>query len=32
MFLNNETGEALHRFLFDRSYSFLFASADTNEL
>jgi len=32
IFLNKETGEALHRFVFDKPYSFLFACADTNEL
>jgi hypothetical protein len=29
--LDRETGEALHRFVFDKPYSFLFACADTNE-
>jgi hypothetical protein len=29
--LDKETGEALQRFVFDKSYSFLFACADTNE-
>ena len=29
---NKETEEALQRFVFDKSYSFLFAGADTNDL
>ncbi len=32
IFLDRETGKALQRFVFDKSYSFLFACADTNEL
>ena len=30
--LDKETGEALHRFVFYKRHSFLFACADTNEL
>jgi hypothetical protein len=32
VFLDKGTGEAMHRFVFDRPYSFLFACADTNDL
>jgi len=32
IFLDRETGEAIQRFVFDKSYSFLFACADFNEL
>ena len=31
-FLDKETGEDLHRFVFDKPCSFIFACADTNEL
>ena len=30
--MDKEMGEALHRFVFDRPYSFLFDFADTKEL
>jgi hypothetical protein len=32
IFLDRETGEALHRSVFDKPYSFFFACADTNNL
>ena len=32
IFLDKETGETLHRFVFEKPYSFLFARADTDKL